>query len=75
MVKTPQYGRSSGPLKNKSSHLMELLREGRNVATTHSMFGRIPEEILRLVRENGYTMIVDEAIDVFTSTHFTRSDI
>lgn len=54
---------------------MELLREGRNVATTHSMFGRIPEEILRLVRENGYTMIVDEAIDVFTSTHFTRSDI
>jgi len=37
----------------KSSHLKELLAEGRNIASTHALFERIDAEAIELIKDHG----------------------
>ena len=74
-VKTPQMLRKNGRVQSKSAHLMELLENGCNIGTTHAMLKRIPNEIIALVKKNDYTIILDEALDVFSSERFYMDDL
>ena len=44
----------------------ELLCKGANIATTHVTFSNSTEDIINLIREQGYTLILDEVIEVLT---------
>lgn len=74
-IKTPQMLRRDGRVRSKSAHLMELLESGCNVGTTHAMLKRIPDEIIAVVKKNDYTIILDEALDVFSSEKFCIDDL
>lgn len=60
---------------NKYNHLVQLLKDGRNVASTHQMFRHFKSDILDLIREGHYTLVIDEAVDVFQELVLKKSDL
>ncbi len=48
----------------KSQHIKSLIEEGRNIATTHVLLLSFGPELVRLIHDQGYTVIIDEAISV-----------
>lgn len=50
----------------KCNHAVELLLDGRNVASTHSLFLRHSNEMVDAIKKHEYTLIIDEALDTFS---------
>lgn len=67
--KLPQYG------FNKYNHVVQLLTEGKNISSTHQMFRHFKPELLDLIRAGHYTLVVDEAVDVFQELVLKKSDL
>ena len=59
----------------KSLHTAALIRDGRNIATTHQAFRGYTSEILDMVRELKYTLIIDENVDVLEKYDIHPDDI
>lgn len=55
--------RSYGESKLESFH--RLLADGEDIATTHALFLKATPETERLISEGGYTLVLDEELDVF----------
>lgn len=58
----------------KSIGLMLLLKKGRHIATTHSLFSIMNEEVLQLAKEKNYVLILDEVIDAYQTYPMTKQD-
>lgn len=43
--------------------LQELIKSGENIATTHSLFSRLTRDIYEDLQKQGYTLVIDEALD------------
>lgn len=56
-------GKSGRPRKSKLVGLKKLLRAGENIASTHSLFKKFDLEVLELIKEQGYVLIMDEVTD------------
>lgn len=64
--------------RTKADHLKDLLKEGRNVAFTHSLFTSLTKEHLRLINREQYVLIVDEEVDfieAYQGRDYKREDI
>ena len=48
----------------KSDDFLKLLKDGRNVVSTHSLFKNISDEVIQVLRVAGYTLIMDEVASV-----------
>lgn len=48
----------------KTGHTLQLLQQGRNVATTHQAMKFYTEEIIQIAREKQYTLIIDEDVQI-----------
>lgn len=59
----------------KSLHTGALVREGKNIATTHQAFKGYTAETLESIREFGYTLIIDESVDVLESFEMHPDDL
>lgn len=59
---------------SKYNHTMELLQDGRNITSTHQMFGMYTPETIEVIREQGYTLVIDEAVDTFEDAKMTADD-
>lgn len=59
----------------KSVHTAALIREGRNITTTHQAFKGYTQETLDSIKEQGYTLIVDENVDVLETFDFHPEDL
>ena len=46
----------------KVEDFVRLLKEGKSIATTHSLFKGFNDDCYRLIKENGYSLIFDEVI-------------
>ncbi|MGL6098651.1 MAG: hypothetical protein ACRC0G_03390, partial [Fusobacteriaceae bacterium] len=68
-VSTPNVVVGKG---SKSEHFKQLMNQGKNIVTTHSLFDRIDEECLDIIRTQGYTLYMDEVHEVIK--RFTVSD-
>jgi hypothetical protein len=68
--KDPQATRGT-----KSDDLKRLLVEGANIASTHELFGRIDNETIELIRLGGYTLILDEVMDVVRQRSIGKDDL
>lgn len=61
-------------LRSKSADLKMKMRMKRNIAATHALFYLMDEEALELARENGYSIIIDESINVIEKVHVSDKD-
>lgn len=52
---------------SKSEHFLELLKEGVNIACTHSLYLGMTSEHFYQIKDKGYIVIIDEEIDVIES--------
>lgn len=59
----------------KSEHTMALIKEGRNITTTHQAFKRYTQSTLNDIREQEYTLIIDENINVLEEFDFHQDDL
>lgn len=59
----------------KGAHTAALIREGANIATTHQAFKGYTPDMLDDIREHGYTLIVDENVDVLEEFDFHPADL
>lgn len=49
--------------QGKKENIKELLRQSRNISTTHQSFKAFDKECIQLMIDGNYTLIVDEALD------------
>jgi len=68
--KDPQATRGT-----KSADLKRLLVEGTNIASTHELFSRIDHETIELIKLGGYTLILDEVMDVVRQRSIGKDDL
>lgn len=69
--------------RSKGEHLLELLSEGHNIAFTHNLYTRLTKEHLQAVKDQGYTMIIDEEVSMieplesseYGGTGYTNNDL
>lgn len=67
--KLKQYG------FKKSLHTAALIQEGRNITTTHQAFKGYTPDTLDCIKEQGYTLIIDENVDVLEVFEFHPDDL
>ena len=59
----------------KSLHLKELIADGRNIVSTHALFGLIDSETIELLEGSGYSLILDEVMDVVHQVPISKPDM
>lgn len=59
----------------KLDNIRELLKQGENVVSTHSLFHRFDHELISNCETLGYTLIMDEVTDVVEEYPITNDDI
>lgn len=59
----------------KLEHTAALIKEGRNITTTHQAFRGYTPEILEDIMRHGYTLIIDENVDVLETFEFHVDDL
>lgn len=58
----------------KLNGIKGLLRDGKNVASTHSLFRLFDQEIADIIKSLNYILILDEVCDVITPLDITTCD-
>lgn len=69
----PQFDAESGITKLNDVH--RLMREGCNIATTHSLFSTYTDEMKKLISQQHYILVLDEAINLLTMTAIQKNDM
>lgn len=59
---------------SKLNSIKELIRSGRNIVSTHSLFSKFDEEVINLCRVLNYSLIMDEVANVVESYPLTEDD-
>lgn len=59
----------------KFNHTSALIKEGRNITTTHQAFKMYTQETLDDIKSQGYTLIIDENVDVLEAFDFHQDDL
>lgn len=65
----PEYG------FRKYKHTFDLISNGENITSTHNMFLRYSDDMIDIIKEQGYILIIDEAVDVLRKSKVTISDV
>jgi hypothetical protein len=69
-----EFDQADSEFISKSIELKAHMRHGRNVAATHSLFYLMDDEALDLARSQGYSLIIDESIEVIAKQYVTNKD-
>lgn len=59
----------------KLRSLKDLIIDGKDIAATHSLFKTADDELIQLLMGAGYTLILDEVMDVVEPVNIKRGDI
>ena len=68
------FDQSDGDFMSKSMELKIHMKNGKNIAATHSLFYLMDEDAIDLVKSNHYSLIVDESIQVIERINITSKD-
>ncbi len=60
---------------SKLKDLPDLIRQGKNIASTHALFACYTDEIKELIRAQHYILVLDEVIDLFQPVNIATGDI
>ena len=69
---TPDSKQGKG---SKRRHFYELIGEGYDIISTHSLFRGVNKEIKDTIKEMEYILILDEVMDVVEQLHITKDDL
>lgn len=61
--------------KSKIVSIQKLLRDHKNIASTHSLFYRYTPDTLAAIQDGHYTLVLDEVLDVVKLLPISPSDI
>ncbi len=61
--------------KNKREHFKTLLSQGKNICSTHALFKKADEALIDLIQVQGYTLILDEVMNVIEQEPITKEDL
>ncbi|HDR7461839.1 TPA: hypothetical protein QCX54_000335 [Bacillus toyonensis] len=59
----------------KLASLKKLITEGENIVSTHALFRRMDSELIELIEMQGYTLILDEVVNVINSVSVSKGDL
>ena len=59
----------------KSTHTAALIKNGKNIATTHQAFKNYTPEVLNDIKTQRYTLIIDENVDVLENCDYHPCDL
>ncbi|MFE4199340.1 hypothetical protein [Aneurinibacillus aneurinilyticus] len=59
----------------KLRSLKQLIADGRDIAATHSLFKAADDELIQLLTDSGYELILDEVMNVVSSAEISSDDI
>lgn len=68
------FDQSDSDYMSKSTELKVHMRNGKNVAATHSLFYLMDKEALEIIKANHYSLIIDESIQVVERLNITDKD-
>lgn len=60
---------------SKLESLKKLVSKGHNVVSTHALFSMADEELVKLIKSQGYILVLDEVMDVVENAEIKKSDI
>lgn len=60
---------------SKTNHFYELLKDKKNIVSTHSLFKGISQDVIKEIENGEYILILDEVMDVIEDLHISPSDI
>ena len=60
---------------SKLESLKKLVSQGKNIVSTHALFSLADEELTTLIKSQGYTLILDEVMNVVEQIDVKKSDI
>ena len=69
------------PVRNRDNHysklqdIPDLLRAGKNIASTHALFSCYTDEIKQLIKDQHYILVLDEVIDLFQPVGLDAEDV
>ena len=49
--------------------------EKKNIAITHALFLNNTEETFELIRDGGYTLVLDEVLELFETVDISQRDV
>lgn len=59
----------------KNQHMRALIAQKKNIATTHATFRKVDDYAAQKLLDNGYVIIIDETLDIFTKIKESKQDI
>lgn len=59
----------------KLSHLKDLLKNGADIISTHAMFKNVDDDIIDLLKNIGYILILDEVFQVIENIKIKKNDL
>ncbi|MCT4777186.1 MULTISPECIES: DEAD/DEAH box helicase family protein [Exiguobacterium] len=59
----------------KLESLKKLITEGKDIVSTHALFQRMDKELITLIQLQGYTLILDEVMDVLEPVKLSSDDL
>lgn len=59
----------------KTRHIIDLLKAGENIVTTHALFSHFNQVIEEIILKQNYTLIIDEALNTINVANIGASDI
>lgn len=75
--KSKKFYQPTNKAKNgsKLESLKKLVSQGKNIVSTHALFSLADEELVKLIKSQGYTLILDEVMNVVEQVNIKQSDI
>lgn len=58
----------------KYNSFIELLKEGKNIASTHALFRTVGKDVAELIKKYDYTLILDEVLNVIEKNAIPKDD-
>lgn len=74
-VKIFEPQKKSDTYGSKVLHTAELVAEGKSIATTHQAFLCYPDSLLDSIREQEYTLIIDEDVNTLNEIDVSHGDV
>lgn len=60
---------------SKMTSLKDLIANGKDIVSTHALFKRADDELIELLKDSDYTLILDEVMDCVEGINVRASDI
>ena len=73
--KQPKAYQKNSQRMNKSDNLYELIEAGENIASTHELFKEIDSDMANELRQKGYTLVMDEVMEIIKPLPFSQSQV